>query len=228
MTKVGTRLRRARRVTGLALLGVLAVPALGQAQTTEGDFSCRASALRAPIIGEPWVANPQYTPCATDQDSVPSGGIVVPGLAKVYILDARTGSGVNPITGDAQPRHNWAWASVAYADITVGTMRIRVWGLSSTAGSQCLPNGTQDLGGSSTIVTLAINNTVIPVFLPNRQIPLPLGLGTLHINYGQKTDREVVTRAVWLDFANGDANDIVISEARAARPGPTCQPPPAA
>ncbi len=206
----------------LGLCGVLVVviaavaPAVASAQTLTN--SCRASAVRGPTIGEPVVANPQYTPCATDQNSVPRGGIIVPGLAGVYVLDARTGSGVNPLTDEPQA-HGWAWASVAYAVVTLPGLTVKAWALSSTAGSKCLGPSNPDLGGYSSIAAVAVNNTFIPVSAPNTAIPIPL-IGTLWINYGLNDGNQALTRAIWLDRPGGDANDIVVAEAKATRGAP--------
>ena len=203
-------------LSGILVVAIAAVaPAVASAQTLTN--SCRASAVRGPVIGEPVVANPQYTPCTTDQDSIPKGGVVVPGLAGVYVLDARTGSGVNPLTGEPQA-HGWAWASVAYANVTLPGLNIKAWALTSTAGSKCLGPSNPDLGGYSAIGVLAINGVVIPVSAPNTAIPIPL-IGTLWINYGTNNGSEVVTRAIWLDRP-GDADDVVVSEARATKGAP--------
>ena len=213
------RSSRARWIGGLLASAMLMTPAAAQAQD---NWSCRASALKAPILGEPWVANPGYTNCTEDQAGVPQNGVTVPGLAKVYIFNAQTGTDSNPFTDDTT-RGAYAIASVAYAQVTLPGFNIKVWTIESHAGSKCTGFEQSDLGGYSTIAAVSINNTFIPVAAPNNSIPL-LGLGTLHLNYGQKTENEVITRAVWLDLA-GDDNDVIISEARAGRTPGNCGAP---
>jgi hypothetical protein len=211
-------MRLGRRMGGLLVLGLLLVPAGAQAQAGTPGFSCRASAVRAPLIGEPAVANNPYTPCKTDAKSV-NNSVQSPGLLGVYVLDARTSTeGWSNYLGQPTPGGG-AWASVAYAVINLPGLAIKVWGVSSNAGRKCLAPGFTDIGGSSVIAALSINGRFIPVAAPG--LAIPLGIGTLYLNYATKNATDVTTRALWLDLA-GDANDIVLAEARAGATGNPC------
>jgi hypothetical protein len=212
-----TAARMGRLVGGLIALGLLVMPAAATA-VSQGSFSCRASAIRGPVVGEPAVANAPYSFCRPQESSV-DGTVNVPGILRAYVLDARTetlaeypeGSGKIVPGGSAR-------ASVAYAVIGLPGAAIKAWGLSSTAGRKCISFGTADIGGSSVIAGLMLNGRWLPVSAP---LSIPLGIGTLHINWSQIADGHVTTRALWLDLA-GDANDLVLAEARGGMDGFPC------
>lgn len=211
--------RRTRKGVGALLMcAALLAPAAAQAADPVGVFGCRASALKAPLIGEPKVANPSYVPCRDDNQSL-TGKVEIPNVLVAYGLQATTEDGaINP---DGSPTAGGsAAASVAYAAINVlNLVKLQIYGVSSTAGRKCLnPLQPPDIGGSSAIAHITLNGKALPVSIPLR---IPLIIGTLYTNYGIKTGSEVLTRAVWLDLA-GDANDIILAEARGGATGPLC------
>jgi hypothetical protein len=219
MQRVPT-LARAYRVMGvLGALVATAVVFVPVAQAAEPVFACRATALRAPILGEQQVANPGYVPCQNASKSA-TGEVKVPGLLSAFGLQAVTSTTSTTPSG-AIVAAGGAVANVAYAAINVlNVIKLQVYGVSSTAGRKCLTNlAPPDIGGSSAIAAINLNGKILPVSIP---LKIPLGIVTIYVNYGVKTANEVLTRAVWVDFP-GTANDIVISEARGgAAPGGIC------
>jgi hypothetical protein len=197
-------------------MAVCVAPAAAQAANP--TFACRASALKAPLLGQPVVANNPYNPCKSESKSL-TGRVEVPGLLVAYGLQAVTvDSGINP---DGRPTLGGAAvASVAYAAVNVlNAVKIEAYALSSTAGRKCLsPLAPPDLGGFSAIAHLRINGRPLPVSIP---LKIPLGIVTIYVNYGIKTGTEVLTRALWVDFA-GDANDIILGEARGGGTNSLC------
>ena len=208
----------ARLAVGGLLAAVLLAPSTALAQ--EGSFQCRASAIRAPVIGEPQVANDQYSPCVGERTGVINnagfsnqGGLTV--LASV--LAAESFDTLPLPSGEPTPA-GAGWASVAEVTINAfDAIRIQAYGISANGGRKCL-NGQPDTGGFSAIAYLNINGTAIPIGTNPVTIPLG-GLGTLHLNQRQINDGQVLTRALFLDRPGGDTDDIVIAEARGGSTG---------
>ena len=223
---------RGRTLLGALLLAATVVPAAAaQAQEpAPGTFSCRASAIKAPILGEPFIANDQYTPCRDSHKALLSGVGIGSDKAneltvRASVLTATTEE--DPVASETGEvvRGGAASASVAHAYVNAfNLIKLNVFGISSTAGRKCLPNGSSDpdIGGSSAIAHITLNGRPLPVSIPLR---IPLLIGTLYTNYAQKSNGEVLTRAVWLDLA-GDRNDVILGEARGRADGVDCTPEP--
>jgi hypothetical protein len=210
-----------------AALGVtlLALPAVADAQTRQGDFSCRASALRVgpPVNSEPTVAN-SSGPC---EDELSQLADVTAGPAAATALKAETKmtpdnpQTVPPAAGD----NGVADALVATADIDVGP-GISAEVLRATAQVVCGPFHPT-LESFSSVAVLKLGGMTVPV---TQQQAIPLLVGFLRVNWTVNEPGKVTRRALWVDLApsgtmtTGDpaGPDIIVSEAIADFEGNPC------
>jgi hypothetical protein len=219
---------KARGVVMFAALGVtlLAVPAVSDAQTRKGDFSCRASALKvgAPLNAEPVVAN-SSGPCEDELSQLNDttvGPVTATTLRAETKMTPDNPQTVPPVAGDKGE----AEAFVERAAIAVGP-GISADVLRANAQVTC---GVfhPTLVSSSSITAVTLGTQTINVS-EQQAIPIPL-LGFLRLNWTENAPGKVTRRALWLDLApsgsatSGDPGgaDVIIAEAVADYEGNPC------
>ena len=187
-----------------------------------GRFTCRASALRAPLVGEPRLGNVPNDPCRDEAHSLATvyrGELLGGASVRASALEARTDQTPDdlasspPSDGDSAR----ATATVARASVVVAGISLDADAVSSSASARC-SDGSVARSGSTSIAKLRLNGAVVDARDP---VSIPLGIGTLHLNQVSHEDGEVVARAVHLDLS-GTANDVVIGESRAGAVGNPC------
>ena len=181
-----------------------------------GTFSCRASALRAPLLGEPTVANGRDVPCRDGFDeTVRLTGLsaLLSGTVRASVLNARTAQTPDDLTRPPTDDDGAAAASAAaQASITLPGLNIRAEVLASDATVDCV-GGRPVLGGDARIARLWINNQ-------RTTVGGPMDIGPVHINWVGRSGSSVTARAIWVDL--GGANDIVVAESKANYEGNPC------
>jgi streptogramin lyase len=187
-----------------------------------GRFSCRASAVRTPVLGEPIVSNGPYTPCADASRTLlrlGTGFLQTPSI-RLEALDTSTDqtpddlSSQPPADGDRAT----AGASLERATISVlGVVSIAAEGLVTTAEARC-EGGAIETSGTARAASVVVNGVRIDV---SRPVTIPLLIGALHLNQVDRQDGEVVSRALFLDLP-GSALDVVLAESRAGADGNPC------
>ena len=197
----------------------------------DGDFSCRASALRidgsplAPIIGdpfEPFVANAASDPCADEDASLVNTGDAITGPPGTLTIQA-----AHAVTED----DNGADADAGVANVVIkdaaGVEILRVGVLNASATGRC-EGGQPVLDSKSEVVGLKIgdNEVTIPQDDPATEpdesfTEIPLGpLGTVFLNWEEESSNEVTRRALFFD--GSPLGDVIIGEAIADYSGNPC------
>lgn len=174
----------------------------------DGEFACRASALTL-LTNEPVVANGAAAPCAgqsREQLGLPLGGPPLPVFARVLGADTVMASDGRSASAHAE-----------VAKLSIGA--ITAAGLVADAQASCRPNEGTSTSASSSLAELRVNG--VPVAVGAAPLSIPLGVGTLHLNYTSQENGRVVRRALWLDTPSGD---VVAAEAIAGVRGQPCPP----
>jgi hypothetical protein len=187
----------------------------------DGAFSCTATALT--LLGNRrGVANPSGTPC---RDSTTPGQTITlsAGLVSVRASNLTASTDQTPDDLAAPP----ATGDTATATAGIGSTRISLIGLTVDIGtieSHASASCNADAGGlaptftaGSTITSLKINGTVVPVGSARRT--LPLVVGSLTLNNTVTTPTDITQQAVVLHTLLGD---VVPGEARAGITGNPC------
>ncbi|MPZ01013.1 MAG: hypothetical protein GEU97_24220 [Actinophytocola sp.] len=197
----------------------------------DGDFSCRASALRidasplSPVIGdpfEPFVANDAKSPCADEDASLINTGDQISGPPGTLTIKA-----AHAVTED----DNGADAEAGVANVIVkndvGVEVLRVGVANASATGRC-EGGQPVLDGESEIVGLNINGNEVTIPQDDPETPedesfteIPLGpLGTVFLNWEDDSGDELTRRAVF--FEGSPLGDVIIGEAIADYSGNPC------
>ncbi|MBW3609636.1 MAG: hypothetical protein KY463_15120, partial [Actinobacteria bacterium] len=236
----------------LATLGVFAaVVPTASADTALPVWTCRASAGYLEV--EPLLDNQRVEPvlangfpirgasdsdqCASstagvDEVSVPGGAGSDP-LLTANAAFARTA--IDPQLGPAREQDVSAAGGVTDATITLGDLVIRATVLRADAAGTC--NGqTPTLSGSSTVASLQIGATTIPILNPSEPQVIPLlGLATIYLNRQVREgdasagEEALTQRAIQIELlptAGNPAANIVLGEAKVDRTGAVCAPAP--
>jgi hypothetical protein len=197
----------------------------GAAQAAAGDtFSCRASALRVSTLInlEPFVANPQNAPCASDSSAlVPPTSL---GPVTVSVLSAKTtnayGASASAASSVATVRITLTPLGLLPLNITVIDAEI----LSTTAAVSCV-KGYPVFDSSSTIAKLTINGQ--QVINLNQPGSIGLLLATVYLNENVSGPNSVTRRALRISAPLLSLN-VVVAESSAGFTGNPCvqAPPP--
>jgi hypothetical protein len=187
---------------------------------SDGEFSCRASALRVSLLGgtlEPLVANDADVPCEDESTGLigplPLGPIAVSG-----VLTAMT---------DATPAGGHAEASVTNVAIgAVGIPAITADVLTSSADANC-KDGKPVFSSAGEVVKVTIGGTVVQLPTDGDSVKLDLGVAQLYLNRVVITHNRITRRALQLTVGLL-LLDVVIAESTADVEGTPCEkkPPP--
>jgi len=200
--------RNPLRVISLIVTGAILVPlwfALPAVAQQNGDFSCRAAAVRAElggnvIIEEP-VANEPQDPCRDDENIL----LEVPDeLAAVLVADTLTAR-----TRDEDDEGS-AFAQVEGAVLLGGLVSADV--LTARASATC-DNGDARLRSESEIVGLEIQGQAVPVDEGKEQTIVIPEIATVFLNREIREDDTVTRRALEIVFFDGALANIVLAEA---------------
>ena len=182
-----------------------------------GNFTCRASALRAdlpdPLLDqEPVVANDPNDPCAAENNNLLVGEQEIPEVGTVEDPFATTTVGETGATSQA---------GLGQADLLEGLVTATV--LTSEAEVTCSgPAGDQQpsFSGSSTITELQVAGETVEVTGQEQTVPevdTPLFTLTVELNEQVVTGQELTQRAVHVTFDDKTPadldSDVVIAEA---------------
>jgi Ca2+-binding RTX toxin-like protein len=227
VSKMSGSLRQGRggvlRVTVLAVLAfavLVIAPAAAEAQRN-GNFTCRATALRVGATEVPQAtANAPNNPCKDDSKSLISAAInpIVQANAVAAKTDVTPDNPATtpPLVTDSAGSE----AGVAGANV-LGTNVIQLIGpVSSRASVTCQRPGTPVLRGNSSVATAVINGQAIQVL--NQPVVIPLVLATVYLNRTVVSGNQITQQAVFID--NTLLPDITIAEARAGFTGNPCSP----
>jgi hypothetical protein len=230
-------------VIALALLAIVSVTAIAQ---RNGDFSCRASAVRVigegPFAGqvfEPIVANREGASCEDANSEVMDrtlGGPPAPGTATVRLANAETTR--NPDDPDAPPEEGdnaTARSELAELVLTGQGQTLRASAARSSAKVTCV-GGQPKFESESEVVGLTVGTTEIdvPPGQPHTHVSLPPNQDTggpqnvvVHVNHTDEQPVDGATvhtrRAVWVESPLGD---MIVGESQVDYQGNPCQEPP--
>jgi hypothetical protein len=251
-----------RRARWLAFATVSAFAALvptAIADTTQPVWSCRASAGYGEVPGllgttrvEPILANgfpntaaPDTGQCASTDAGVQNVNVPAgPGPNPTPLITLNAAFARTSIAPEiAAARDQTATANGGVLQplrVVAGGLTVQADAVSATAGGSCVgtaPNRTPQFTGSSQVVNLRINGTVIQ--LPQNNAPLDINIPPLirlrlnqqtHVGGAATADEALIQRAVQVELLtvpNGaPVVNIVLGEAKADRHGAVCAPPP--
>lgn len=210
--------RRRRIVAGVLASTMTMVAAVETASAQTGNFTCRASVIRAELptgttLLEPVASNRPNNPCVTDSDGLPSLNASVLGVGiQASLLQSSTSSTASGATSTATV------ADVRVTQLLGTAVRARV--ASSTASVGCV-NGSPSFSSSSQVVGLTVNGQPIVVTgQPNQSV---LG-GLIILNQRIVTADRITRRAVVVNL--GGLLRVVVAESIADVSGNPCAPPP--
>lgn len=216
--KFVSRIRQPRIVAAM-LVSIMAVAVAGEASAqAAGNFTCRASALRAELptgttLLEPVASNRPNDPCVSDSDGLLSLNANVLGIGiRTAALQSST---------SATPTGATSKASVLDARISqlLGTS-VRITVARSEASVSCV-NGSPAFSSSSEVVGLTVNGApVVVTGAPNQSV---LG-GLLILNQRIVTADRITRRAAVVTL--GGLLRVVVAESIADVSGNPCAPPP--
>lgn len=208
-------------VTGTMALGLaVAAGAQGSSSPTINEAtSCRASVLRVGS-GEPFVANPNDAPCATD----------FAGISKDFTLGPVDSSGeVFAKTSDSPNAPFVTLSKAKVADVRIKSdvphfPALRVQAANSRAGVKCTKKGNPRLIGRSRIGAIRLSTTHIQGIRDQTEINLaPLAI--IWFNHQIVEDNSLTQRAVEVDFGADGSPDVVVGEAQADYTSDPCSEP---
>ncbi len=201
------------------------VPAL----VRSGRFVCRGTGLNLRLLslnlGSIVTANPLLDPCKDERHSlvdvnkVASGllGALVTGNVVEATSDASVG-GPQPAAGDRADGD----AKTTGLKIALGTTVISAQAVTAHATAQCVAPSAGvlalDRSTSGDVVGLKIGSTPIAVN-GGAQQSIPLGIGTLHVNWRGVVNGVAIRRGLWLESALAS---VVVSQAEAGAVGNPC------
>jgi len=226
-------------VIALAPLSLAAIHTPAGAQSDE--FSCRASVVRVDFTNEgaggplaqlgtiePFVANAQDTPCATDDASIIKNGTALGPLGSLGLVFASTENTPNQSgTAEAGVLH----LVLTLGNVVPGAPTVEVSVLTSNASATCA-NGEPQLSGESHVVQVKIADQTIEIPPPDANgsnhmdigpIPLPAPIGpiTIHLNEETTTPTSITEQALFVDTG---LVDVVVAESQADFTGNPCSP----
>ena len=191
--------------------------------TRDGAFGCRAATLRALTI-ELFVANPPYAPCRDDLSRLAGGRALSLGAIGVRLdvaessTDANLPGGTKPLPGDSAT----ARSELARLRIALGTTTIEARAVRSSVAATCGADAsTPTLTTDGEVVGLLINGN--PVADTSAQRSIPLGIGTLHLNWRSTSNGVATRRGIFLQTILGN---VVVAESVAGSTGRACTTPP--
>lgn len=176
-------------------------------------FGCWANASRTGPL-QPFIANQQIGPCATDHASGAEGS-AVNSIASASSLYADTIAKPNPL-----PVYTMAtpYPAGTYVNSSAGGKRIKlaldaapisVDALSATVRSTC-KSGEIVLTSSGQVNGLRINNQAVADSTAQTDIPLANGAGVVHLNWEFRNGVYVERRALWVQTFLGQ--EVIIGD----------------
>ncbi|MBA2726103.1 MAG: hypothetical protein H0U53_08945 [Actinobacteria bacterium] len=194
------------------LAGTLGAVALAQPADAATVYSCRASVAALDFDGdptterdvEPFVANPDGSPCTTDDSSLVNEELSDPALGTLAI---KVASAETTDTGTGSQAEA-AVTKVTLSDAAGTILEARV--LTSQASATCTGNAAT-FTSSSEVVGLNVLGEDISVD-GGQPDQLDLGpLGVLYVNYNETDADSTTQRALFLDN-NAVIGDVIIAE----------------
>lgn len=188
----------------------LALPAAAADGLDPGDFSCRASALRAegPVVSEPVVANDPDVPC---QDSAAVLAKLLLPEVTATALAAET-KFTDPGLKDGTVASAFALAGEAGISALVDARVLVSQAQVSSVAQGC------ELRSFSFVGSATVAGVEVQLGDGHQQVEIP-GIGTVHFNATLWEDDRVTQRALWFESANPLVKDLVVAEASAAFEG---------
>jgi hypothetical protein len=192
----------------------------------DGDFSCRASALRLGTT-EPAVANPPDSPCKDAKKTVATANLSSGGLSlgvKANALDVQTDQTPDDLKSapPAATDNGLAKATISDVTLTVGpATTIKATVIQSQAKVQCVAKSgggfVPTLSGSSSIGKLTVNGLAVNA---TGSTTVTVAGVTLGINSQAKTATSLTQRALTVTVPG--LPTVVVAEAKADFSGHPC------
>lgn len=210
---------------------VVAIVAPMPAASASGVFSCEAAGVDGVALS---TANPANDPC---RNSIVNAGYDLsqaqPGPQGFdFEVDADGLDADTSVFGAGGVESDVGGPSVAF--FGPFALPFDVFGVSGAVNADAKATCESPAGSPPTLTSSSsvdLPGLVPPAGQPTRPVSvltqpvnIPIaGVGTLHLNWEQRTSTEIVRRAVYLELAHNPAHPIVVGEARAGFTGNPCQ-----
>ncbi|MGH2773623.1 MAG: choice-of-anchor P family protein, partial [Actinomycetota bacterium] len=177
---------------------------------------------------EPFVANPPDAPCADDNAGGASAPELLPEPSSIGATTLRALTAQSPDDLESGPPDandvGEAESSVQQIEANVaGIVKISAEVVTANASVHCVPgSGGQlrpTLDGASSVGALSINGEPVDLAPETTEIPLPLALGTIHINREVETASSLTRQGLWIEVMGAE---IVVAEVIADFSGNPC------